>query len=50
MAYLLGIDLGTSSVKTALFAAENLQVIAAADCEYGVEHPLPGYAEQNPAV
>lgn len=48
MAYLLGIDLGTSSVKAALFEAQSLRVVATADREYGVDQPQPGYAEQDP--
>jgi xylulokinase len=48
MTYLLGIDLGTSSVKAALFEADTLRVMATADQEYPVNHPQPGYAEQDP--
>jgi xylulokinase len=46
--HLLGIDLGTSSVKVALFDAETLSVLASTDREYPVYHPQPGLAEQNP--
>lgn len=46
--YLLGIDLGTSSGKVALFEASTLSVVTTADREYPVHHPQPGYAEQNP--
>lgn len=49
MTALLGIDLGTSSVKASLFDAGTLQLIASAAGEYPVYHPRPGYAEQSPA-
>jgi xylulokinase len=48
MTTLLGIDLGTSSVKAALIHRESLHVVASAGQEYSVQHPQPGYAEQNP--
>lgn len=48
MVNLLGIDYGTSSVKTALIDADTLTVIASASEEYRVFHPVAGYAEQNP--
>ena len=47
---LLGIDLGTSSAKVALFEIDALRLIATADREYPVHHPQPGYAEQDPDV
>lgn len=46
---LLGIDLGTTGVKAALFAADDGQVLASAFFEYPLLHPHPGWAEQNPA-
>ncbi len=46
---LLGIDLGTTGVKAALFAAEDGHVLASAFFEYPLMHPQPGWAEQNPA-
>lgn len=49
MSYLLGIDLGTSSVK-ALLAEEGGTVAACASEEYGIEIPKIGYAEQNPEM
>jgi xylulokinase len=49
MQTLLGIDLGTSGVKAALFAAEDGHVIADAFEDYPLYHPRPGWAEQNPA-
>ncbi|MFL7839775.1 MAG: xylulokinase [Candidatus Promineifilaceae bacterium] len=48
MNFLLGIDLGTSSVKAALFEADSLRLLATADREYPVLYPQPGYAEQDP--
>lgn len=44
---LLGIDLGTSSVKALLVKASG-QVIGLGSAEYHIHHPQPGYAEQNP--
>ena len=49
MQTLLGIDLGTSGVKAALFAAENGAVLTDAFVDYPLYHPHPGWAEQNPA-
>lgn len=46
---LLGIDLGTTGVKAALFAAEDGRVLSDAFVEYPLYHPHPGWAEQNPA-
>ena len=48
MTALLGIDFGTSSVKTALIDADTLNVLGSASEEYPVFHPQTGYAEQNP--
>ena len=45
--YLLGIDIGTSACKVALFAKDG-QVKAAASGDYQVYYPKPGWAEQNP--
>lgn len=45
--YLLGIDIGTSACKIAVFD-RNGQVIAAANGDYPVYYPQPGWAEQNP--
>lgn len=44
---LLGIDLGTSSVKTVMFDTQG-QVRATAVREYPVSRPRPGWAEQDP--
>ena len=45
--YLLGIDIGTSACKVALFN-KNGDVIGTTDGEYPVYYPKPGWAEQNP--
>ncbi len=45
---LLGIDLGTTGVKAALFRTDDGQVISSALFEYPLYHPQPGWAEQNP--
>ena len=44
---LLGIDLGTSSTKTVIMNREG-KVLASSAQEYGIDHPHPGYAEQDP--
>ena len=44
---LLGIDIGTSACKVALFRKSG-EVVAAANGEYKVYYPKPGYAEQDP--
>jgi len=46
MEYLLGIDLGTTSLKVALFS-EAGQLVASQSCEYPIYAPEPGYAEQD---
>src|SRR5436305_6179000 len=46
---LLGIDLGTTGVKAALFSAEDGHVLVSAFIEYPLMHPQPGWAEQDPA-
>ena len=48
MQTLLGIDLGTTGVKAAIFAAEDGHVVSSAFVEYPLAHPQPGWAEQNP--
>lgn len=45
--YLLGIDIGTSACKVALFDAQGA-VIAQGNGEYPVHYPHPGWAEQDP--
>ncbi|MHB8596908.1 MAG: xylulokinase [Ktedonobacteraceae bacterium] len=46
---LLGIDLGTTGVKAALFAADDGHVLSSAFVDYPLYHAHPGWAEQNPA-
>lgn len=48
MKLLLGIDIGTSSVKAVVMDAQSGSVVASAAREYPVHQPQPGYAEQNP--
>lgn len=45
---LLGIDIGTSSVKALLLERETGRTLATLTREYPVNQPQPGYAEQNP--
>ena len=47
MAYLLGIDIGTSGTKTAIFS-ETGDLIESAAVEYPLYQPQNGYAEQDP--
>ncbi len=51
--FLLGFDLGTSSIKVALVNADNGQIVATAqspDTEMPVQAPQPDWAEQDPAA
>ena len=43
---LLGIDLGTSSVKVILTSLSG-RMLAASSREYPISHPAPGFAEQD---
>ena len=45
--WLLGIDIGTSSCKTALFGPDG-QAVAQGGSEYPVSYPRKGWAEQDP--
>jgi len=45
--YLLGIDIGTSACKVAIFNRQG-EVISSGSSEYQVYYPKPGYAEQDP--
>ena len=45
--YLIGIDIGTSACKVALFDRSGC-VLAAANGDYPVYYPKEGWAEQNP--
>lgn len=44
---LLGVDIGTSGCKVALFTPDGT-VCAQATAEYAVDYPQPGWAQQNP--
>jgi xylulokinase len=48
MDVLLGLDIGTTGVKAALFAAEDGRTLSSAFFEYPLYHPQPGWAEQQP--
>ncbi|WP_418668328.1 xylulokinase [Allofournierella sp.] len=45
--YLMGIDIGTSACKAALFSLTGT-VVGAASAGYRVEYPEPGFAQQDP--
>jgi xylulokinase len=45
--YLLGVDLGTTSLKVSLFS-EIGHLIGSESCEYPIDVPEAGYAEQDP--
>lgn len=47
MDYLIGIDIGTSGTKAALFDTEG-NVIKSSTAEYGMSQPYNGWAEQDP--
>ncbi len=47
MAYLIGIDVGTSGTKTVLFDEEG-NVLASSTLEYPLHTPNPGWTEQDP--
>ena len=47
MGYLLGLDLGTSSLK-ALLVDEAGRTVGTGSAEYPILHPQPDYAEQDP--
>ena len=44
---LLGVDLGTTSAKAALFEVESGRIVAYASREYPTYYPKPGWAEQD---
>jgi len=48
MTYLVGIDIGTSSVKSLILQAESAHTLATAICEYPIHKPHIGHAEQDP--
>ncbi len=45
---LLGLDIGTTGAKAALFAADDGRTLASAFVDYPLHHPAPGWAEQAP--
>lgn len=47
MKYVIGIDLGTSATKTVLFDS-NGTIISSSSCEYDMQQPKNGWAEQDP--
>lgn len=47
MAYVLGLDLGTSSLK-GLLVNENGKIVYSTSENYPLLHPKPGYSEQDP--
>jgi xylulokinase len=49
--YLLGLDIGTSSIKASVVDVESKKVVASAqypDKEASISSPVPGWAEQDP--
>ena len=46
--YLIGIDIGTSSVKTILCDAKRNKIVSSASAEHELFSPQPGYSEENP--
>ena len=51
--YLLGFDIGSSSIKAALLEAETGRLVASASSpktELAISAPRPGWAEQDPAL
>jgi xylulokinase len=47
--YLIGIDLGTTGLKVSLFSREG-ELIGSAYCEYPIQVPRAGFAEQDPSA
>ncbi len=50
MTLLLGLDIGTTSIKAELYDAELGQVVSMASRPTPVEHPAPGWSEHNPEM
>lgn len=46
--YLIGIDIGTTSVKTIICDASKYEITKMAKAEHNLLSPLPGWAEENP--
>lgn len=49
MNYYLGIDIGTSFTKAVAFDAEG-GIVASLSAGYTIQHPQPGYSEQDPVA
>jgi gluconokinase len=47
MDYFLGIDIGTTSVKSVAFSKEG-KMLSSFSVSYAIEHPFPDWSEQNP--
>lgn len=47
MEYFLGIDIGTTSVKTIAFSRDG-KTISEQSITYSISHPFPGWSEQDP--
>jgi xylulokinase len=47
-AHLVGLDVGTSSVKAVAVSPDDGRVLQVAQAGYGLSHPRPGWAEQDP--
>jgi xylulokinase len=45
---LVGLDVGTSSVKAVAVSPDDGAVLGVAEARYGLSHPRPGWAEQDP--
>jgi len=45
---IVGLDVGTSSVKGVAVATEDGRVLGVAESRYGLSHPHPGWSEQDP--
>ncbi|MEE8392628.1 MAG: FGGY family carbohydrate kinase [Anaerolineae bacterium] len=48
MTFLVGLDIGTTNIKAALYDAELGQVVSVASRPTPVEHPAPGWSEHDP--
>ena len=49
MSCLMGIDLGTSSLKTLIMEKDG-KTLALSKCKYEIQSPSPGFMEQNPRI
>src|ERR1700709_1928583 len=47
MDYFLGIDIGTTSVKSVAFSKEG-KMLSSSSVSYAIEHPFPDWSEQDP--